>query len=406
MRAEAPKLEDLGASLERLAPAVVRGGIVAGVVGLGGAVITAVAGPGGLSRLYPSWLCGFSFWLTVTLGALFFTIIQHLVRAGWSVVVRRLAEAMSSNLPLMALLFVPLLFGLRELYPWARPEAVQQSELLQHKAGWLNPAFFAGRWAVYFLLWSWLAYYFWRRSTAQDRAGSPDAVVSIHKRMERWAAPSMILYAVTLNFASFDLLMSLSPEWYSTIFGVYTFSGGLVGFLALFSIAVALLQRSGRMRGVTDEHWHDLGKLVFAFTVFWAYIAFSQYMLIWYANIPEETVWFRPRLQGAWQPLSILLLFGHFWIPFFLLLPRFVKRTPKLLGPIAAWVAIMHFVDIYWLVMPAISPDRMAPHPADLLVVLGMGGFWVAATAHRLRRVSLVPARDPRLAESLTFENA
>ena len=244
------------------------------------------------------------------------------------------------------------------------------------------------------------------RSTAQDRAGSPDEIVSIHKRMEKWSAPSIILYAVTLNFASFDLLMSLAPEWYSTIFGVYTFVGGLVGFLALFSIAVALLQRSGRMRGVTDEHWHDLGKLVFAFTVFWAYIAFSQYMLMWYANIPEETIWFKPRLQGAWTPLSWLLLFGHFWIPFFLLLPRFVKRTPKLLGPIAAWVVFMHYVDIYWIVMPTLSPERVSPHPADLLVVVGLGGFWLAATAHRLRRVSLVPTRDPRLVESLNFENA
>jgi hypothetical protein len=224
--------------------------------------------------------------------------------------------------------------------------------------------------------------------------------------MERTSAPAMVAFAITLNFAAFDLLMSVDPLWCSTIFGVYVFSGGLVGFLALLSVVTGLLQRSGRLGGVTDEHWHDLGKLVFAFTVFWAYIGFSQFMLIWYANIPEETVWFLQRTRGAWLGVSLLLLFGHFFLPFALLLPRFVKRSPKLFGPVAAWVLWMHFVDVYWLVMPKLSPDRLPIHLLDPLCAVGLGGFWLALAARRLRHVSLVPQRDPRLAESLAFENA
>jgi hypothetical protein len=393
--------QDLGASLAGLAPAVVRGGLVAGIVGLATAAGLAWAGPG-IGRFMQSWLVAFAFLLTITLGALFFVILQHLVRAGWSVVVRRLGEAMAMNLPLLAVLFLPLALTLPRVYEWAQPAAVAHDALLRGKSGYLNPAFFVGRWVVFFALWSFLAHYFWSRSVKQDATGE----VKLTMAMERFAAPAVILFAVSLNFSSFDLLMSIDPHWYSTIFGVYIFSGGTVGFLALLSVVTALLQRTGRLRGVTDDHWHDLGKLVFAFTVFWAYIGFSQYMLTWYANLPEETTWYAARQSGGWTTVTLLLLFGHFLVPFFLLLPRFVKRSPRLFGPVAAWMLVMHYADIYWLVMPRFSPGRVPLHPLDLVCVLGLGGLWLAAVAWRMRRVSLVPERDPRLEESLAFENA
>jgi hypothetical protein len=274
--------------------------------------------------------------------------------------------------------------------------------ILRGKSAYLNPAFFAARWAGFFLVWSLLANYFWSRSVRQDTTRDS----ALTKSMERTSAPGVVLFAVSLNFAAFDLLMSINPHWYSTIFGVYTFSGGVVGFFALLSVATVLLQRSGRMRGVTDDHWHDLGKLVFAFNVFWAYIAFSQYMLTWYANLPEETVWYAARLTGGWTAVTATLLFGHFLIPFFLLLPRFVKRSPRLLGPVAGWMLLMHYLDIYWLVMPKFSPERVPLHLLDAACLIGLAGLWVAAAAWRLRRVSLVPEQDPRLEESLAFENA
>jgi hypothetical protein len=403
MRAIIPELSPEGTSLEALAPRLVRIGLGIGLLMLALSAGLAAFAPGGWNRGLHSYLVAFAFFLSISLGALFFVLLQHLVRAGWSVVVRRLAEALAMNLLIMALLAIPLLFGLPRLYEWADAQTVAHDSILQGKQAYLNVPFFAVRLVVYFTVWTLLARYFWSRSTAQDQTGE----VGLTMRMERTSTIGMVLFALTTNFAAVDLLMSLDPRWYSTIFGVYFFSGGVVGFFALLSILAALLQRSGRLGGtVTDEHYHDLGKLVFAFIVFWAYIAFSQYMLIWYSNIPEETEWYLRRQTGQWTAVSLLLLFGHFLFPFVYLLPRFVKRSPKLFGPMAAWVLLMHYVDLYWIVMPQISPGKVPLHLLDLTCPLGLGGILLAATAYRLRRRSLVPLRDPRLAESMAFENA
>jgi hypothetical protein len=398
-----PDVARLGAELGFLGPRLVRAGLAVGVIMLAASAALAFLAPGGVDRLLHSYLVAFAFFLGISLGALFFVLLQHLVRAGWSVVVRRVAEALAMNLPLLALFAVPILLGARSLYEWADPRVLAGDVLLRGKQPYLNIPFFVARWAVYFVTWTVLARYFWTRSTAQDRTGD----VRLSLQMERTSSFGMVLFALTANYAAVDLLMSLDPHWYSTIFGVYFFSGGVVGLLALLSILVALLQRSGRLGGaVTDEHYHDLGKLVFAFTIFWAYIAFSQYLLIWFANIPEETEWYLRRQTGPWTGVTLLLLFGHFVLPFVYLLPRFVKRRPKLFGPVAAWVLLMHYVDIYWLVMPQASPGRIPLHLLDLTCPLGLGGILLAATAHRLRHQALVPLRDPRLAESLAFENA
>ncbi len=390
-------------SLEGLAPRLIQVGAVTGVLGLAAAAVVSFASGGGAGRLLETYLVSFCFFLTLSLGALFFVLLQHLTRAGWSVTVRRLAEGLAGNLVLLAVLAVPVILGLHSLYHWSHAEAVALDPVLQAKSGYLNPLFFTLRLAVYFALWIGLAAYFKGRSTRQDVTGDPD----LSRSMERLSAPGMVVFALSLNFAAFDLLMSLDPHWFSTIFGVYVFGGSVVGGVAILSILAVLLQASGRLTHVISvEHYHDLGKLLFAFVVFWAYIAFSQFMLIWYGNLPEETGWFLKRQTGSWVWLSLALLFGHFVLPFLVLLPRYLKRRPRFLAVAAGWMLLMHWLDLYWLAGPELTPAGVRLGPVDLLCFVGLGGLYLAGLAVGLRRHRLLPTRDPRLGESIAFENA
>jgi hypothetical protein len=229
----------------------------------------------------------------------------------------------------------------------------------------------------------------------------------VSARLRRLAGPSIIVLGITQTFASIDWIMSLTPHWYSTMFGVYFFAGAFVGFIALLSVVAVAMQRAGLLDMVINaEHLHDVGKLLFAFTAFWAYIAFSQFFLIWYANIPEETIWYRARLTGSWQTVSMLLLVGHFIVPFFYLMGRSVKRRGLTLAAGGVWLLAMHFVDLYWLVMPTLHPDGVRVSLLDLAAFLAIGGCFVGAAGWLLRRQALVPLGDPRLPESLAFENA
>jgi hypothetical protein len=388
--------------LGELAPALLRGGSAVGVVGLAAAAGVAVASGGGVGRFLEAYLVAFCFFLTISLGGLFFVLLQHLTRAGWSVAVRRLAEGLASNLPLLAVLALPLVAGLHHLYHWSHAEVVAADPLLAAKSGYLSPVFFIARLAGYFAIWIALARFLVARSTSQDSSGDPD----LTRRMERLSAPGMVLFALSLNFASFDLLMSLDPHWFSTIFGVYVFAGCVVASVASLILIAVWLQARGRLAfTVTVEHYHDLGKLLFAFVVFWAYIAFSQYMLIWYANLPEETGWYLRRQSGGWAGLGLALLFGHFLLPFVALLPRYLKRRPQLLAVAAGWLLLMHWLDLNWLVMPEFSAT-LRLGVVDLLCLVGLGGLYLAGLARALGRHALLPERDPRLGESLAFENA
>ncbi len=389
----------LGEGAVRLA----RRGVAAAGLGFGIAAAVAAAGHEAGRSFFFAYLLNYAFTLSLALGALFFVILQHLTRAGWSVVLRRLAEGLAATLPVLALLFVPILLGLHHLYHWSHAEVAAHDPLLQKKAAYLNVPFFVLRWAVYLAAWSLLARFFLRRSTAQDASGDP---AETHA-MQRRAAPAMLAFGVTVTFAAFDLLMSLDAHWYSTIFGVYFFAGCLVGFIALLIVVAFVLQRAGLLtHAITREHYHDLGKLLFAFVVFWAYIAFSQYMLIAYANLPEETGWFLRRQSGGWGWVGLLLVFGHFLLPFLALLSRTPKRRKRLLVPVAVWVLAMHWVDLFFLVAPERSPDRFALFAADLALLVGFAGAMTAVFARTFKDRSLLAEGDPRLAESLTFENA
>jgi hypothetical protein len=377
--------------------------VVAAVVGIAGSLVLASGRDHGWDYLLQTYLVSFAFFLSLSLGGLFFVMLQHVTRAGWSVVVRRIAEAIATNVWLMAVLAVPIVLGIEHLYHWAHPGAADHDPLIAAKVGFLNSSFFVVRLVVYFIIWSALAWFFYSTSRAQDSSGDP----TLTRRMEVLAAPGIVLFALTVNFAAFDLLMSLDPHWFSTIFGVYYFSASVLLFFAVMPKILVGLQMQGLLkRAVTVEHYHDIGKFMFAFTVFWAYIAFSQYMLIWYGNIPEETAWFLKRQTGDWTAVSLALLFGHFVLPFLLLISRHVKRRPFPLAVIGVFVAVMCWVDMYWLVIPEFSREVARFGLIDLLVYLGIGGVYATVVLWRLSRASLVPERDPRLAESLAFENA
>ena len=373
-----------------------------GILGLAGALALAASSEGGWARFYPSYLVSFVFFLSLALGSLFFVLVQHVTRAGWSAAVRRLAEGVAPNVFLpMAFLAVPVLVGLRTLYPWTDTAAVATDHLLKAKEPWLNIPFFLVRTVVYFGVWSALAIWFHRKSTEQDKTEDP----RLTKKMETTSTVALILFAFTVTFFAFDYLMSLTPHWYSTIFGVYFFAGCVLGFFALMSVLAFMVQRAGALRRtITTEHYHDLGKLIFAFTVFWAYIGFSQYMLMWYANLPEETSWYAARQTGSWTAVSLVLLFGHFVVPFLALMSRDVKRRKPLLVAGAAWMLLMQWTDVYWLVMPGKSPGTIPFSLMDVAVFLGVGGLFFAAAARRMGAHPLVAVKDPRLSESLGYE--
>lgn len=376
---------------------------VLAVVGVAGSLMLARASEHGMDHLLETYLVSFAFFLSISLGGLFFVLLQHCTRAGWSVVVRRIAEAVGANVWLMAVLVIPVILGMDHLYHWTDTSAAAHDPLLEGKLGFLNPTFFIIRVAIYFLLWGVMASFLHRTSVAQDSSGDP----ALTLRMERLSAPGMVLFALSLNFAAFDLLMSLDPHWFSTIFGVYYFAASVVAFFAVMPKILYALQMRGILKNaITVEHYHDFGKLMFGFVVFWAYIAFSQYMLIWYANVPEETEWFLKRQTGDWTTVSLLLIFGHFVVPFLLLVSRAIKRRPPLLAVTGGLVAAMCWVDIYWLVIPEFSPGVARFGWLDILCFLGMNGVWSAGVLLRLRKHSVIPEKDPRLAESLAFENA
>ena len=384
-----------GHSWQRM-PAVFLGLGVVGAIGLW------LSSRGHAEDARYAWLVAFVFFLSLALGCLLFVLTLFASNAGWGVVVRRSAENVAATLPLFALLFVPVLLSLGHLYEWAEPSASADA-LLRWKQPYLNTGFFTVRAVLYFAVWSGLALYFWRGSRAQDRSGDQE----ITRRLRRMSGPGLVLFALTSTFASIDWLMSLTPHWYSTMFGVYFFSGSLVGAFALLAIVVAAMQGAGLLRRViTVGHFHDLGKLLFAMTCFWSYIAFSQYFLIWYANIPEELTWYATRMHGSWKTASQVLAVGHFALPFLFLLPDRIKRRPATLVLGAFWMLAMHYLDLFWVVMPAHRPGGFSLTLADAAAFLVVGGVFFAALGWVLRRGALVPYRDPRLLESLTYDSA
>jgi hypothetical protein len=379
------------------------GGCLTLAVAAGGSIVAGVvAGDGWFidpRRLAFSYLTGLMFMTSLSVGALAWVMLHHVTGAVWSVVTRRLLENLTRLVTWIAILFIPVALNLNWIYPWASPSRLSSDPELARKAIWLNPTFFTVRSAVYLATWVLLSGLLRRSSDRQDRGGDPVE----ERRMKATSAWGMVLLALTMSFAAADWLMSLDPHWSSTIFGVYFWVSSLLGSLAALVLAILALHAVGLLRRtITTEHLHDLGKLLFGFVIFWAYIAFSQYFLIWYADFPEEAHWYAARRVGVWNSLSWSLLFGHFVVPFVLLLFRATKRNPFWLGFVAAWILVFHYIDLYWQIMPALSKD-VEPHWLDISLVLTLAFLSGAIVTRACQARPLVPIRDPRLSESLEF---
>lgn len=382
------------------------GGILA-VAGLGATLGSAFGEH--KARAMFSYLWAYEAALALPLGALGWVLIAHTVRGGWDVVVRRIAENMVGTLPVFALLWLPIgLIGFHELFPWSH----ETDAILEKKRWFLSTGFWYARAVLYLVVWSGLGYFIWKTSVKQDSMTDKAEIARLVHVTRKVAAGGIFLYGLTLSFAAVDWLMSLQPHWYSTIFGVYYFAASILAFFAFLILASMALQSAGVLKtAITTEHFHDMGKLMFGYTIFWAYIAFSQFVLIWYANMPEETEFFLVRLEGGWQYISYGLPVLHFFVPFLFLLSRQIKRNRALLAAGAIWTLVLHLVDIYWLVMPNYGAhgEGHQPHLSfsylDFTALIGVFGVYLAVFGLLTNRNKAVAINDPRLEESLAHEN-
>lgn len=366
-------------------------GLIAAVLCAGGALIF----PPVFFRAY---LSAYIFWIGIPVGCLALLMLHHLVGGRWGFMIQRVLEAAIQTLPLMALLFVPLLFGLPDLYPWARTEVVAADPVLQQKAGYLNVPFFVARTVCYFAVWIILGRLLVTWSQQQDRTG--DAALTL--RLQKLSGPGLVLYGLTVSFAALDWMMSLEPKWYSTIFGmIFMVSFGLAA-LALAILATRFLETERPLdRVVSPDRWHDLGNLLLAFVMFWAYLNFSQFLLIWSENLTEEIPWYLHRIGGGWEWVALVSILFQFALPFVLLLSRNTKRNSGTLAAVAGAVLFMHWLDILWMVAPSFYPARFHIHWLDIVTPMAIGGLWLAAFIGYLKARSLLPLHDPRFAELL-----
>jgi hypothetical protein len=361
----------------------------AGAAGILALAACAAGAAGSPDQFFRSYLFAYLFWIGIALGCFAIVMLHHLVGGGWGVVIRRLLESGAGTLPLMAVLVLPLVAGLPRLYVWARPEAVAGDELLRHKAPYLNVPFFVGRLVFYFAVWIVLAHLLNKWSEEQDRTLSPQ----VKTRLQLLSGPGLVLYGLTVTFASVDWVMSLEPHWFSTIYGILFMTGEALATLAFVILALLVLVRRKPMADVLKaRHFHDLGNLMLAFVMLWAYVSFSQFLIIWSGNLPEEIPWYLRRLDGGWAWVAVVLVVFHFALPFVLLLSRQNKQRLPILAGIAGGVLVVRLVDLFWMVMPAFHPGGFRVHWMDLLMPVGIGGLWLAAFAWRLKRRPLLPA--------------
>jgi len=349
-----------------------------------------------------SWLFSFIVFYSLVIGSLFWVILHHAANAGWSVVVRRQMENVAGLFPYLILFFIPVVLSSKLIYHWMDAAANQHDPLWISKRPFLNDGFFWARAAFYFGFFTLATLLFKNFSTRQDETA--DVFLSV--KMRKIALGFIPLFAFSLTFSAFDWLMSLDFHWFSTMWGVYLFAGSVWSSLALLILIVTALKSKGYLKVVNLEHYHVMGKLLLAFTIFWAYIAFSQYFLIWYANIPEETSFFFHHNSGSWRLYSIFIItIGHFFVPFLLLLTQWVKRKPALLCSICVWVLLMHVADIYWLVMPNLHREGVAVNWLDITTLIGIGATLGFLFLRSLWKHYLYPIHDPRLEESIHLKN-
>jgi len=370
--------------------------VLAGAITLvGGAVLAP-------ERMWANLLLASFYLVGLGLAGVLFVAIQYVSGAEWSVAFRRVPEAMAGTVPLAALTFLLVLAVSPWLYPWFHGLHGGEDPSMWFKELWLSPAAFILRALVYLIIWIVFASAIVRTSRRQDRDGDPGHTL----RNARLSAGFLVVFGLTFWLASFDWIMSLAPHWYSTVFAVYNFAGLLLSGLAMIAIMAIWLERLGPLRGIlSGEHLHDLGKLIFGFSSFWMYIWFCQYMLIWYANIPEETGYYVTRLEGFWEPLFVLNPLLNWVVPFAVLLHVPAKRSPALLLKICWVILVGRWVDLYMMIMPSFGGENPVFGVWEVGIMLGAAGLFFLSVIRALRRAPVVPLRDPYLPESLAYHN-
>jgi hypothetical protein len=373
----------------RRSPSALLGLGVIGLLALGaGALIDR-------EQFFRSYLVAFMFWGGIAFGCFGLVALNHVAGGRWGIVIRRICEAGIRTLPLVAVLFLPLLLGMRDLYEWADPAHLAHDKVLQYKAAWyLNPEFFIVRAVLYFAIVIGFGRLMLRSSLAQDATGDPRLV----RTLQMLGRSALLLYALVMTFASVDWMMSIEPHWYSTIYGLLVIGGQV---LSAFAFAIAMLtllvEHDPVAHVATSERFHDLGKMLLAFVMIYAYFAFSQFLIVWSGNLPEETPWYLKRITGGWGVLAVGLPLFHFFLPFFVLLSRKLKKNPRRLIIVALLMLVMRLVDVYWMIAPAYSPGKFVLHWMDIAAVLGVGGLWVAAFLWQLQARPVLPLHDPAL---------
>ena len=374
--------------------------LLAGVVGLVICIIGLIKAP---ERFYPSYLLAFIFVLGLSLGSLGLLMLQHLTGGNWGIMIRRPLESATRALPLVALLFVPIFFGMKYLYAaWLTAPRSGEGALSEFQRAYLTPNGFRVRAIVYFAVWGILVFLFNRWSREQD--ANPEDL-AVRRRFKILAGPGIILYVFAMTFAAIDWVMSLSPHWASTIYGFLFVAGQLISSMSLMIAIVVLLARTGPLAGILHpRHIHDMGKLLLAFLMLWAYFDFSQLLIIWSGNQPEEITFYYSRLHSQWGVVAVIVVIFHFFVPFFLLLSRDLKRNPNVLPAVAIWLIAMRFVDLFWMIRPEFTP-RALPNIWDVAAALALGGLWFFFFAGNLKQLPVLPVGDPKLAEAIADEH-
>lgn len=368
------------------------------IAGVAGVVLCLVGLLFDRDYFFRAWLVGWTYWMGVALGCLAISLLHHLTHGDWGIILRRTMEAATRTLPVLLILFVPLAFGLQELYVWARPEEVAAHHLLKLKEPYLRVDFFLIRQLLYFVIWGAAAYLMSGLSARQDRGDDP----AVTRRMQLLAGPALAGYCLAITFASVDWLMSLQPEWYSTIYGVYLMGSQALAALAfLITFALWLSRREPLDRVFYPRHFHDYGKLFLAFVMLWAYFSFSQFLITWSGNLPEEIRFFLERFHGGWGAVALALVVFHFALPFLLLLSRDLKRHAGRLAAVAALMLVMRWVDLLWQVEPAFEHRNPAMYWLYLAAPIGIGGLWLFFFLRELGKRPLLPVNDPYLPEAL-----
>src|SRR5262245_38086007 len=366
------------------------------VVGIGGVVLCIAGWWLNPEQFFQSYLIGYLFWLGIALGCLAIVMLQHLTGGEWGLVIQRLLESATRTLPLMALLFLPLTLGINKLYWWSHAAEGNQAD--EHHDAWMTVPFFLLRAAIYFAVWLAMSYYLNRWSYEQDRNADP----RFKRQLQILSGPGLVIYGLSTTFAAIDWLMSLVPEWYSTIFGLLVIGSQVLSAMAFVIMAASLLYQREPMNQVyTTKHFHDLGKLLLAFVMIWAYLAFSQLLIIWAGNLPEEISFYLPRMQTNWRWIGVLLIVFQFALPFLMLLSRELKQHMRQLITVAALVIVMRFIDLFWLIAPQFHRQGIQFRWLDLVAVIAIGGLWLAFFVWQLRGRPLVPLHDPRLQEAM-----